>query len=202
MPYRSENAQAETAPKVFASKKNEWKPDAVSARRQIDLGSYRGCAWRSFAESAINPQDATNEPIQSTLKEDAIMKQLLGLSAAIAILCSSGMAASADTIEQVVSTLQSTPPPRKTIKGMACGKGDAAKGIFSVRSADGVLCRQEYIAAFATLYCKGVGDYDQSHCAKNAKAALGGKDPKAVLKSAAEKGVGKAVELAAAALAL
>jgi hypothetical protein len=128
------------------------------------------------------------------------MKQLLGLSAAIAILCSSGMVASADTIEQVVSTLKSTPPKGKTIKGMVCGKGDAAKGIFSVRSANGVLCREQYIAAFATLYCTGVGDYDQSHCAKNTKSTLGGKEPKAVLKSAAEKGVGAAVDLAAAAL--
>jgi hypothetical protein len=110
------------------------------------------------------------------------------------------MAANAETIEQVVATLKSAPPPGKTSKDLVCRKGDAAKRIFSLRSGDGALCNQDYIAAFATLFCKGVGTYDQSKCAKNAKAVLGNRDPKAVLKAAAEKGIGKAVELAAMAL--
>jgi hypothetical protein len=131
------------------------------------------------------------------------MKRLFGLIAAVAIGCGCGLPANAETIEQVVATAKETPPPGKTVKDLVCGKGDATKMIFSIRSADGVLCKQEYIAAFATLYCKGHGDYDQSHCAKNAQSELGTKDPKTVLKDAAKRGVGAAVDLAKlAALAL
>ena len=48
-----------------------------------------------------------------------------------------------------------------------CGEGEAVKGIYSLRSFNGRLCKVPYIGAMATLFCSRTSGFHDSHCAKN-----------------------------------
>jgi len=79
-----------------------------------------------------------------------------------------------------------------------CKKGDAFHKVFSLRSFDGNLCKQTYIAAVAELSCVSgnIDKYDESSCHKYAIAELKGRDPAEVLKEAVKNSTGKAKEFA------
>jgi len=86
-----------------------------------------------------------------------------------------------DKLLKVILTLSATK------SGTVCGKGDALRKVYSLRSFDGTLCSINYVAAFAMLECKGIGDFDGSHCERAAVAALNGADPKSVLQTSIKK---------------
>ena len=98
-------------------------------------------------------------------------------------------ASTEDDLLKVILTLSSTKA------GTVCRKGDASRKIYSLRSFDGTLCAVNYVAAFALLECKGVGDFDGSQCDKTAIRTLNGADPHVVLKTAIAKKETKARQL-------
>ena len=122
------------------------------------------------------------------------MKNAIKLFAAAATLFSYAEAVRADPVDQVLGWLGQ--------KGASslCRKGDAKKGVFSLRSFEGDLCKTTYIAALAEAVCAtpNTEDYKGSHCHKYAVAALKGSYPADVLKEAVKNGVGKAREFACA----
>ncbi len=101
------------------------------------------------------------------------MKNAIKLFAAAATLFSYAEAVRADPVDQVLGWLGQ--------KGASslCRKGDAKKGVFSLRSFEGDLCKTTYIAALAEAVCAtpNTEDYKGSHCHKYAVAALKGRDP-------------------------
>jgi len=94
-----------------------------------------------------------------------------------------------DKLLKVILTLSATK------SGTVCGKGDVLRKVYSLRSFDGTLCAINYVAAFAMLECKGVGDFDGSHCERTAVATLKGADPKTVLQNSIGKNQTKARQL-------
>ena len=91
------------------------------------------------------------------------------------------VASTEDDILRVIQTLTAQKA------GTVCRKGDAFRRIYSLRSFDGTLCSVNYVAAFALLTCKGVGDFDGSQCDKTALRTLNGAVPNVVLRTAITK---------------
>lgn len=50
-----------------------------------------------------------------------------------------------------------------------CRKGDIKKGVFSLRSGKGVLCKEINGATLAAFICSDYKDFNKSHCYKNAE---------------------------------
>lgn len=55
------------------------------------------------------------------------------------------------------------------IKSSLCKKASFFGLKYSLRSADGIACKDKHIGAIALKICKGYEDFDDSHCAKNAE---------------------------------
>lgn len=110
-----------------------------------------------------------------------------------------GSTAQAGGITDIIATL------KNNSKLEFCGKGDAKKGIFSIRSFSGDPCKQSYAASAAIVVCwKANKDgFRDSGCVKNARKVLGvdqNSDPdgsklqkaaRDALKSAAKSTAGK-----------
>jgi hypothetical protein len=118
------------------------------------------------------------------------MKNMMKLVAVATVLFCCTASVRADEVDQVLGWLGKKGAPE------LCKKGDAKKGIFSLRSFEGKLCSVTYIAALAEAVCNGqnVDKYSDSHCHKDALAALNGREPAEVLKEAVKNGTGKAKE--------
>lgn len=74
-----------------------------------------------------------------------------------------------------------------------CSKGSLLTNKVTLRSGNGLLCKNSVVAAFAKLHCVGQGDFDTSQCATkymDAAIAKAGGNPQAILDEAAEKGTG------------
>jgi hypothetical protein len=120
------------------------------------------------------------------------MKNTMKFAAVAAVLFCCTASVRADEVDQVLGSLGKKGAPE------LCKKGDARGKIFSLRSFDGVLCKQTYIAALAEVVCAGPNTekYSESQCHKHAEAELKGRDPAEVLKEAIKNGAGKAKEFA------
>lgn len=70
----------------------------------------------------------------------------------------------------------------------ACGKGSVFSGKITIRSGNGMACKNRVVAAAATMLCGKRSDFAGSHCGQNAKRALAGQSPRAVLAEEAQKG--------------
>jgi hypothetical protein len=118
------------------------------------------------------------------------MKNTIKFVAVAAVLFSCTAAVHADEVDQVLGWLGKKGAPE------LCKKGDAKKGVFSLRSFEGNLCKVTYIAAMAEAVCTepNTEKYSDSQCHKYAVAELKGKDPAEVLKEAVKNGTGKAKE--------
>jgi hypothetical protein len=120
------------------------------------------------------------------------MKNTIKFAAATAVLFCCTAAVRADPVDEVLGWLG------KQGASSLCRKGDARAKVFSLRSFEGNLCKQTYIAALAEVVCSG-GDnekYAESSCHKYAVAELKGREPAEVLKEAVKNGTGKAKEFA------
>lgn len=73
-----------------------------------------------------------------------------------------------------------------------CEKGSGLSKI-TIRSGNGIACKNKVVAALATMKCGKRADFAGSHCGQNAKHALGGKAPKQVLMEEAKKGGSMAI---------
>lgn len=120
------------------------------------------------------------------------MKNMIKFVTAAAILFCGTAAVHADEVDQVLGWLGKKGAPE------LCRKGAFGQKVFSLRSFEGNLCRQTYIAALAEVICSGPNTekYSDSQCHKYAVAELKGRDPAEVLKEAVKSGVGKAKEFA------
>jgi hypothetical protein len=120
------------------------------------------------------------------------MKNTIKFVAVAAALFCCTEAVRADPVDQVLGWLGNQGAP------VLCRKGDAKAKIFSLRSFEGNLCKQAYIAALAEVVCAGgnLEKYSDSSCHKYAVAELKGRDPAEVLKEAVKSGTGKAKEFA------
>jgi hypothetical protein len=120
------------------------------------------------------------------------MKNMIKLVAMAAVLFCCTEAVRADPVDQVLGWLGKQGAPA------LCRKGAFGQKVYSLRSFEGNLCRQTYIAALAEVICAGgnIEKYDESSCHKYAVAELKGRDPSEVLKEAVKNGVGKAKEFA------
>lgn len=112
--------------------------------------------------------------------------------AVTAILFCCTQAVRADPVDQVLGWLGKQGAPA------LCRKGAFGQKVFSLRSFEGNLCKQTYIAALAEVICTGgdIEKYSESSCHKYAIAELKGRDPAEVLKEAVKNGTGKAKEFA------
>jgi hypothetical protein len=120
------------------------------------------------------------------------MKNTIKLICITAALFCCAEAVRADPVDQVLEWVGKRGAPE------LCRKGDAFHKVFSLRSFDGNLCKQAYIAAVAELACASgnIDKYDESSCHKYAVAELKGRDPAEMLKEAVKSGAGKAREFA------
>jgi hypothetical protein len=120
------------------------------------------------------------------------MKNTMKFVAAAAVLFCCTAAVRADEVDEVLGWLGKKGAPE------LCRKGEAFEKVFSLRSFDGILCKQTYIAALAEVVCAGpnTDKYRESQCHKHAEAELKGRDPAEVLKEAVKNGTGKAKEFA------
>jgi hypothetical protein len=120
------------------------------------------------------------------------MKNTMKFVAAAAVLFCCTASVRADEVDEVLGWLGKKGAPE------LCRKGEFREKIISLRSFDGVLCKQTYIAALAEVVCSGPNTekYSESQCHKHAEAELKGRDPAEVLREAVTKGAGKAREFA------
>jgi hypothetical protein len=120
------------------------------------------------------------------------MKTTMKFAAVAAALFCCTAAVRAEPVDEVLEWLGKKGAPE------LCRKGEFREKIISLRSFDGVLCKETYIAALAEVICRGpnTDKYSESQCHKHAEAELKGRDPAEVLKEAVKKGTGKAKEFA------
>lgn len=97
-------------------------------------------------------------------------KTLLTLFAAFFVLSVQPKAAEATSASDILNYLVgkvSSFTSKDKWQSSLCKKASFLGLKYSLRSADGIACKEANIAAFALALCKGYSDFDDSHCAKN-----------------------------------
>lgn len=102
-----------------------------------------------------------------------------------------------EAVSKIIDTVMKKASSSEDFKTKFCRKASFFSGTFSIRSGEGIACKNKAVAAMAEIMCKegNLDDYANSHCHKNALAVLAGADPKAVLAQEVAGKVGKAREL-------
>jgi len=99
------------------------------------------------------------------------MKKIL-LSAVIAFFVASiptkSNAESATDIIKYIASKVGDFTSKSTMQDKLCKKASLLGMKYSLRSLNGIACKEVKIAALALKLCKGYKDFDDSHCAQNA----------------------------------